>query len=471
MRVKELLLIEEVEYTGIWFLPFTEDKELHGTVKYTQSDIILTLTGSFDNPSLDPKLRKIFETSKHETIPIILGLSRETEKITLERCVFIRRSSSFNGLETIQYRVDKMFVGEHFNQIQDIQFLSIGIHYAYIHEWFAQSGIMSNHKINGFVLTFKIPKPITRKLDKEFSIRFSRSVKYPTSSPWEYSVSMEQKLFFSVECNTQKHYSEFIKIHKIFQDFFTLAFSEPTFPLMIHAIADSDKLKKHVMIFQISSFVRKTPKVIYSDAMLFHFGKFPHTSISNIKKWYLNHKKIQDVVSLYFSSLYNPNQYLEVDFQTTIQALEAYHRIKFKKQNTIPSSKYTHMIKRIEHSIKNKNDKSWFKSKSKLHVLNEPSLPSRLGDLLDAFPQTLDSIKEKTDFIEKVSATRNYFAHHTESLKKRANVDSDLFMLTKKLGVLMEAIFLKESGFKGKRLDMLIIKNRDAKTQYSPIKF
>src|SRR5207245_272158 len=111
--------------------------------------------------------------------------------------------------------------------------------------------------------------------------------------------------------------------------------------------------------------------------------------------------------------------------------------------------------------------RNWFKGKSKLKIMNELSLPYRLNELVDKFPYVLeDPVKERQEFVDNIVNTRNYYAHRTPELKRKAVKDDELFLLTLKMRILVEAFLLYELGFSKSRLQDLGKISRKKKFDY-----
>ena len=88
--------------------------------------------------------------------------------------------------------------------------------------------------------------------------------------------------------------------------------------------------------------------------------------------------------------------------------------------------------------------KDWVSEK--LQYSNEPTLLNRLEMILEELPISLKSklFHSEKDFVVSVKNTRNYYTHYSKHLKKSALIDSELFIATEKLKVVLVAFLLKE---------------------------
>ena len=85
--------------------------------------------------------------------------------------------------------------------------------------------------------------------------------------------------------------------------------------------------------------------------------------------------------------------------------------------------------------------------------------------LIKISPETfVDAQKEKLNFVDKVSNTRNYYSHGSKELKEKAVLETDkLFNLIQEMKLLFECSLLKELSFSQKRMDKIMAHNREVR--------
>ena len=116
------------------------------------------------------------------------------------------------------------------------------------------------------------------------------------------------------------------------------------------------------------------------------------------------------------------------------------------------------MVDEIINSVDNSN-KAWLKER--LNFSNEPSLHSRLLELLNSFSiETIDKIVNDTEqFIKDTKNSRNYYTHYDQILHKKALKTGKLFTLTEKLKIILITVILLETGFSEEQIGNLFKRN------------
>ena len=141
-------MIEEFEYKGIWWLPDKPEKQISGTLRFTPNEGgVLELMSSFKDIQVEPE--------------IILGVSSNGKNITLHKCFDTKTNFNFPGFLTSSFYANVIFIGAHFQKLEDIKFKSISIHYSHLDEWVNISGF--NIKPPGeekeLIIKYKLPEP------------------------------------------------------------------------------------------------------------------------------------------------------------------------------------------------------------------------------------------------------------------------------------------------------------------------
>ncbi|NET45034.1 MAG: hypothetical protein F6K15_25485 [Okeania sp. SIO2B3] len=126
--------MENIEYSGYWWLPLKEDEKIAGTLTFTNDEgIKLRLMGSLHN----------YSSRKEQfiNVPIILGVTHE-EIITLYDCstyLDIRRSSRRFSIEECCPKL--ALIGRHFTNPNEILFHKAEVQYSYLSYWGELPGI------------------------------------------------------------------------------------------------------------------------------------------------------------------------------------------------------------------------------------------------------------------------------------------------------------------------------------------
>jgi hypothetical protein len=175
-----------------------------------------------------------------------------------------------------------------------------------------------------------------------------------------------------------------------------------------------------------------------------------------LQNWFEHEEKLKPIYKLYLASLYDHDMYLEYKFLSSVQAIEAYHRIKYE-------GKYMkdHDYKAILEELKERSvdiTEEPFREVffNKLEYGNEYSLAKRFKMLFkECFSEIIKSPKlNKNKFIQKVVKTRNYLVHQDKKLDDISFHDEEYINANTILKTLIELILLKELGFKNEKIEI-----------------
>lgn len=451
-------MIEEFEYKGIWWLPDKPKKRISGTLRFAPNEgAILDLTGSFKD------IRDINKILKSE---IILGISSNGKEITLYNCFETKSSFSFPGFPTSSFYADMVFIGAHFQKLENIKFKSISVHYLHLDEWANISGFDIQPPLpdREVVIKYKAPEPIKASINDDYTIHIIIKAKNPTRSVVQKEVSITQKTYIQIKALEEKSFEEYMKVMNHIQNFLSLGVMEPVYPLIIEGTAEVCKtmIKDKPYYPPIKIFYRLTDistvsKTLLPFNMLFTFRDISDRFEGFLKNWFGKAELLEPVYDLYFGTLFNPRMYLQNQFLSLVQAIESYHR-RIMKNYESPEEEHDKRIEEILNTIPEKN-KEWLKSR--LEYSNEPTLRSRLREIFDEYPEIVNNlIEDKGAFIHKVVVTRNYLTHYDSSLRDQAAEREELYHITQKLKILLEVCLLAQLGFSFDDIKSLISRNK-----------
>ena len=446
-------MMDKFEYEGIWWLPDKPEKQVPGTLRFTPNEgAILKLIGSFKDTK---------DTLKPE---IILGISNG-KKITLHKC-FETKPNNVSVSESLSFYADEVFVGAHFQKSEDIKFRKLSIRYSYLDEWVDISGFNITDE-KEIVIKYKEPEPIQTSIGEDCKIFIEIQVTRPTHSIVQKEASIKQRTYIRIEHSVEKSLEEYWNIMRHIQNFLSLGVTEPVCPLTVKGITESIKdmpynLPVEVEIYRHSPEVSKTPKTLYPQNMLFTFKDISDRFEIFLKNWFEKADTLGPVYDLYFGTLYNPRMYLQHQFLSLIQAIEAYHRRKFEGKY-LSDDDYKPIYEKFEKFIKELDIEPSFKKalESKLKYGNEHSLRRRLKDLFEKYKEVEDDfIEDKDIFVNRVADTRNYLTHYDKNLMEKAVDGEQLYYVTQQLKIVIVICLLSELGFNFKEIKNLLAKNR-----------
>ena len=453
-------MMDKFEYEGIWWLPDKPEKQVPGTLRFTPNEgAILKLIGSFKDAK---DINKMLEPE------IILGISSNGKNITLHKCFETEPNVSVPGLPTSSFYANEVFVGAHFQKSEDIKFRELFICYSYLDEWVNISGFNIQHpNEKETVIKYKKPEPIQASIYEDCKIKIFIDIQdtYPTIVQKEASI--KQITYIRIEHSVEKSLKEYWNIMRLIQNFLSLGVTEPVYPLTVKGITESIKDKPYnlpveIEIYRHSPEVSKTSKTLYPQDMLFTFKDISDRFEIFLKNWFEKADTLGPVYDLYFGTLYNPRMYLQHQFLSLIQAIEAYHRRKFEGKY-LSDDYYKPIYEKFKEFIKELDIEPSFKKalESKLKYGNEYSLRKRLKDLFEKYKEVVDDfIEDKDIFINRVVDTRNYLTHYDKNLREKAVDGEQLYYVTQQLKIVIVICLLSELGFNFKEIKNLLAKNR-----------
>ena len=443
------------EYQGFWWLPSNPNESVVGVLTFKPSEIIeLKLIGALVGNSGG--------NQDHVNLPIILGVV-ERKIITLSDCIRTKFNSSRPGYDSETYRVKFVFIGEHFQDPQEIRFNEVSIQSTYLSDWVNFSPIQElptiddTNNLQQFTFIYNKPESIKANIiEGEISVFYGCQ-----NSGKLYDIDFKQLSSISIKVN------QFISFEDLYSqyicpilDFLTLATGQPNSVEKIYFPDINNELKSVEMLFFSNSIESK--KILSTDDLLFSLADIESDFSLMLQLWFNSYKELESIFNLIFSTEYKPDMYLESKFLNIAQAAESYHRRRCKNQVLTQPEHDA----RIESILNNTPEeyKKWLNAK--LHFSNEPPLLERLMDLLDKTKKVMNPlVKDHAKFAKKVRDTRNYFTHWNTDLQDKAAQGEELFRITQTLLFMLQSCLLMELGCTPERCAELISKNK--KYQYA----
>jgi len=438
-------MMDKFEYEGIWWLPDKPEKQVSGTLRFTPNEgAILDLIGSFKDTK---------EINKMLELEIILGISSNGKNITLHKCFETKSNVSVPRLLTSSFYANEVFVGAHFQKSEDIKFRELSICYSYLDEWVNISGFNIQYPDKReVVIKYKQPEPIQASIGEDCKMFIDFQVTIV-----QKEASIKQRTYIRIEPSVEKSLEEYWNIMRDIQNFLSLGVTEPVYPLTITGITEANN--SPVEIYYHSPEISKVPKTL---CMLFTFKDISDRFEILLKNWFENADTLGPVYDLYFGTLYNPRMYLQHQFLSLIQAIEAYHRRKFEGKY-LSNDDYEPIYEKFKKFINELAIEPSFKEalKSKLKYGNEHSLRKRLKDLFEKYKEVVDDfIEDKDIFVNRVVDTRNYLTHYDKNLMEKAVDGEQLYYVTQQLKIVIVICLLSELGFNFKEIKNLLARNR-----------
>jgi hypothetical protein len=447
-------MIENVEYKGKWRLPNSK-KEISGDLRFSPKDgISLELNGSFRLDFLD---------QSNESL--ILGKTNKGN-ITLVENRF--QSSGHSNQITIDvYNPRVIFLGKHFNSINDIRFREVTFRLFNLFDWCNIHGLRLNlSTLSKFSVDYQEPPDVEFSLHEKCDGRIRFYSPLRTENP-NNKINLSEECDISLVYKEKTHFKDILNDIFIFQKFITLSTFEQSYPLTIIFSDDdyfvqNEKFKKNLNIHCIykNPLFDEKYEVRNSNESLIRFQDIREDFPKLIWNWFENYKKIEPPFILLMKYFYDRDTFSTEKFMDIVRGLETFHRMtsdKLKFSELEYNNKKRTILETVDLSEK---DKLWLNDL--LNYSNELSLKNRLKDLINNhsnkyIQKKVVNIKR---FCQSVVDTRNYNTHFDPKLKDKSLKDKDLFDVTQILtGLLISSVFgqigIDDSIFE-ERMDKLL---------------
>jgi len=428
-------MINDFNYDGLWWHPENPEKKISGALNFTLDDgAKLNLIGSFGTVS-------DFFQGDIERHDAILGISPAGHKISIYNSIKINSKYSASGFTVDSYIVPLVFIGEHFNKLNDVKFKSLNIVYSHLDAWVNISGFKFELEPNEYTIKYKKPDSVCATL-RDCNVSIGFNVSGPDWSIVQKSTRINQESVITIDFMVEKTFDECLDVIYLMQNFLSLGVGEPVKPLEIKGFLDKKSSPHGIEILYTNNYIRMPVRDIIPPHMIFNLNDISEKFEEYLNNWFENAELLKPVYDLYFGTLYNQRMYQEQQFLSLVQAIESYHRRRFKSWE-LPPSDHDQRLKKIYDSTPDEH-KEWLKGK--LNYSNESNLRKRLKEIFKRYPSIV--LINRNKFINDVVNTRNYLTHYDNKLKNVAITDEKgLYNVTEKLKNLIEICLFTELGF------------------------
>jgi hypothetical protein len=459
--------MESFDFKGFWWLPNNPSEKLAGICSFTPFEGgELELIGDFTSlTEVDDLVQPL----------LILGTTLKGE-ITLYNCFLRKKEKRHGGIEVSRYCVNLIFSGIHFCIDSDVKFNSISIHYSCMNEWVNTKTFDFVHSQDGEKhLVYKGWEQLAQaSVDSNY--RLSIGIGCGQSVELFEKITIDRKVFLTIESAEEKHYKEYIKTMNYIRNFLTIGITKPVFPLVMNGFISKDG---QTSVVRILGKLASPENEIAKSKLSWHEMFYTFRDISEkfeffVKNWFDKAKDLETVYELYFGILENPDSYYpQQEFLSLIQALESYCQRNLNseiKRFEKPEIEHLKMVETISAQV-SEEYKGWLKSK--LKNSNSCSLNAKLMSLLksrsfqeiikhlkkseNAFKIFLDG-KSREEFITKIVKIRNNLSHGSGYDEDVYSKDFRLHI--QRLKVLVEILLLKELGFDKETIGTLLVRSR-----------
>jgi len=395
---------------GYFWLPSERDNKIPGIIKYNNGKFSLRLFGRFKE-NQDP-----FSLEN-----IILGQCNENHQLTLYKSIYYGywpQPGSIpdpEGMFFSDYDTYYLFVGYHFNEVNDIKFNSISLTFSPINDWMRKKFEGSEEKKFAQLdenTTIKIEYGIGKDRRKEN--RISRD--YP-----KYII--RSKNYFNL--------NEIYGKSRILSEFLFFVSDENPSIVELNCynfdISKTPHISKDVKIY---SFRNSLYHGYHKDRdNLFEFCEIEQKYFELLELWFSKRNKLEPIFAHYFTTKFNPDLLLHITFFNYIHALEGYSKVLKRKRESL-----NERLKRIF---------------NKYEIVSE---------------RLFKDEQEKTDFLEQAIKIRNSIVHLNDDYAKKIKDNETIskgisfFDIYIKLCLLDELLMLNDNEMNDKIVNKLVKK-------------
>lgn len=442
---------KELVLNGRWWLPESPEDAVAGTLKYVRGEgTSLELIGAFKKDGSSRMLREY---------PVVIG-SAEGRAITLLRCT----GSNFSETPlvpasppTSEIRAEIMLCGAHFKNADEAQFSSFYIRFPHLNEWFNTNLINIDHSTDdGDAITWKRHEGAVLHESPELKILIWAN-HHLHASRLDHA-KVEQRTYLVVEFTNKISLPDFWKFLFRLQQWLSLGVSRAMTPAEITTSVPPLKEGGHdreVGIFR--NYSRREDAPVRAHEMLYTHPDIKSNSSQYLGNWLAKAENLGPVMGLHYGVLSNDALYLENQFLSSVQALEAFHRRTTGVTHDIPRPAHELRLKSILDTAPG-DHRVWLGEA--LAYSNEPRLRRRLNDLIEPFPFLLKYMNvEQKAFVNKIVDTRNYLTHFNEALHDKAARGRELTFFPDKLSALFKCCMLRELGMPVQDIQNLVSRN------------
>lgn len=380
--------MDAFEYKGYWWLPDQEEKKSPGTLSFTHDEgLRLDTFGSFSRFSSWPA-----------QYPIMQGKTLEGKHFTLFDCAS-RRSKAVEPPDFVEeelsaeYAFESVVVGLGKTPSDSRLFHRAFVQYAYLPDWVGSTEIKlaknfseTTKGLEHLELVYKTRKNVNADVGRA-KVSIAEGFSVSGGNRAIHGVGIRPIFVFEIEAEQEWDFEDWReKFVRPLGDFLALATGQPNSvaELFFHSrLSDSDssidgsKVSKTIAYYsQITDQVPRKTSILQKRDMLFGFQDIEDEYAQVIQNWFAKREKFAHSMTLFFAIRNSGRMYIELEFLSLVQTLEAYHR-----EIQVNSDKRVWLIKRL----------------SELLERTQPVI-SRL-------------VRNRARFARKVTDTRNFLTH------------------------------------------------------------
>jgi hypothetical protein len=469
---------ERHEYTGFWWASYNQEVDVPGTLSFDLGGkLTLTYYGSFPKPPFEKDASNTDDFfGRPKVLPeVILGWAHDDagwHKITIFETRFRGSSSAGFSEKLARFEVEVRYalIGEHVASQEEAVFYRLETHLSRVADWLnvqpykfsrknrdgdEDSALALHHGPD-----FEMPQlPHIEIVSLGGELSFNTTLHEQNNRKelrYSYSVPLQVKF------KNTKTLEEVIDISTALQIFFSLLVGYPVQPITITADLSNQSFQvddeelvispQKVDIYYESTlpWTAKQRPDDYELYLLTNYQQVAGKFDELINNWFEQRIKFGRAIAIFNANLNEKNFYANLEFLTMTQALESAHRNLYGESHFSSSDleKYEEVRRNLVEKLSPDISSGFLQSlKSKLKYLPHDSLRRRITDSCKRTQSVTQNYLFDIDrFAEEVTESRNYFTHYSSEAESKAAHGAELYVLTRQLEILLNALFLKELG-------------------------
>ncbi|MBS1913047.1 MAG: hypothetical protein JST22_13755 [Bacteroidetes bacterium] len=414
-------MIEPLDFMGAWWDPLSQEniRGTYGRLTFSpERGALLELFGQFD-------LGTIFR--KHaETLPQLIGVTTAGKHITLCNCS--GRGATFveHGLQVLQYDVETVLVGAHFESIENIAFERIDVQYSSLFEWAGIEGfnielLREGNEIRGSRVEMVKPDTIPFHDGPDYRIGITS---YHDSLPVGFgmdrrrSVAVTHNVYFQIDFTTPQLFHEKLDALYYLETLMSLAVGDRVRMNELEGFLTRGEKQIRVNIYYKQLGNALTADDIPAQRMLFTYPALAPQLGTMFGNWVAFGQDLYPMYDQFFSVRYAASMYIESEFLAMIQAFESLTRyLKNLSGNDFD----------MEHELQDV-------------VQRHQAITSR-------------TITDAAQFARDATMSRHYYSHRNLRQRRIAKSGLDLINITISLERLLELELLQMIGVQADALE------------------
>lgn len=449
---------ESFSLKGYWSLSFGKQmKEVAGILSYSEEKIELELFDSFGE----------FAEEKVSNNKVrIEGVSINNTYITLFDCH--RKYQKNSNIVLVKYHVGSFCIGDIFvDSLEKPMFYNFNLQTCNMKNWFSFKLLDVDDDETKFNITFEKNKIANKlknfKLDSEgLVIKEAYTSVVRSNLGEEIKIDIDNHL--NVSSNDALSVQDCNTIARTIISIFTLLqgqYENISFLEMYLIDESNQRLPIEKVRYYFTPLRKSQLTPIKHSNFRFFYNDIRGDMESILSLYFEKNELLNEIIQVYIGDI-EKNPFIETKFLNNARALEIYSRnflksVESSDDDDIEEAR-EQLIKFLEDKYSN-NNKIYSYFDNKINYKSETNLNSRISDILKLLPENIKQnlIKRENksmnksikSFVSYIVQTRNYHTHGDVNKEKYSCLitdNYDLFLMNKKLTLIVEYLLLTELG-------------------------